>query len=86
MNTAINNYLRSSDEIIANAANLTISAMASFQAKALTEAEYVDVMHDVLDLEKVTKLTNDMQRLNEIEHAYDEIKSIAGALATLASL
>lgn len=86
MTTALSSYIRSPDKIISNAAHLAISAMASFQAKELTEAEYVDIMHDILDLQKVIKLTNDMDRQNEIEHAFEEIKSIAGALLTLSSL
>lgn len=86
MTAALSKYIRSPDEIITNAAHLTINAMAAFNAKQMTEAEYVDVMHDILDLQKIEKLTNDMQRQNEIEHAFEEMKSIANTLMTLASL
>ena len=86
MTIALNNYLRSSDQIISDAAHLTINAMSAFSIKQITEAEYADIMHDILDLKKIDRLTSDMQRQNEIEHAYEEIKSIAETLTTFKSL
>ena len=86
MTSPLDIYIRSSDSIIATAANLTISAMASFKNGQLSATEYADVMHDILDLDKVTKLTSQMERQNEIANAFAHLKDIASAVSTLASL
>lgn len=81
--TILSNYIRSADPIIANAANLTISAMSAFQSKQITASEYSEIMENILDLKKVEELAADMDRENEIVHAFEQIKEIASALSAL---
>jgi hypothetical protein len=81
--TILNNYLRSADPIIKSAANLTINAMSAFQSNQITASEYSEIMENILDLDKVKELTTDMDRENEIVHAFEQIKEIAGMLSAL---
>lgn len=82
----LSDLVRSKDPIIANTANLTVSTMAAFQAKEISVAEYAELMKNILDFEAVKKLTDDMNRQNEIANALSELESIASALSSLTSL
>jgi len=81
--TTLNTYIRSADEIVSNAADLTVSAMAAYKTKQITSQEYDEIIEDIFDLSKITTLTNDMKRQNFVAKAFDEMKSIATLLTSI---
>lgn len=82
----LDDLMRSSDPVIQNAASLTVSAMANFKTGQLSASEYSEIVENILDLKTVIKLTDDMNRQNEIEHAFELLKDIAGPLSSLSGL
>jgi hypothetical protein len=82
----LDDLIKSPDTIIADAALLTSSTIASFNAKQITAGEYAEIMHDILDFDKVIKLTADLTRQNKIAEAFSRLTTLAGAISSLVSV